>query len=483
MYKDFKIKFKHYLIVALFFLILSSIIPLTGDDWTWKSQMGISRLNTLFHNYNGRYFSNIIEIIFVRFTILRIVAMTLISTFLVYLIYKSSSIKSGTTFMIYILFLVFLMPVSVFSQTFGWIAGYVNYVISALSILYFIHLYRNKRESKVNVSKVILLFILSLLSMLIVEHVSLYLITISLIYNISYVIKHKKLNKIYFCSLIGFVVGFFTMFTNEIYTSVLTGNSSYQSINRDSNFILKSLNIYINQMTQFFFTENTLLLLVTSIALLIITVFISKNKLINMIIVSIFFMSLCITLFYRNIVSQDYIYKLVPSIMLLLLLIGLLAFIIVNFKGTSYYKNLMFNYSSMIFLTLPFFVISPYGPRCTFASMIFLILIILDLIQYIIDLKHIYDSFITLNINKYIHAFIFIMLALTYIFPVSINKYVEITRDYYVEHMEQHQKVLRLKKVPFPEYHQFPNPNDDVYMTRFYKEIHNVPKDTKLITE
>src|SRR5699024_10912344 len=170
-----------YVSLFVFFLIMSTIIPLTGDDWTWKSYLGMERLKSFFENYNGRYisnileiiivrctlvrildmvicsylfiiiiFKNILEIIFVRFTLVRILGMAICSSLFIIFMYKISTNKKNPLFIFYILFLVLLMPLSVFSQTLGWTAGYVNYVFSVTILLYFISLYKQKKYIKIN---------------------------------------------------------------------------------------------------------------------------------------------------------------------------------------------------------------------------------------------------------------------------------------------------------------------------------------------
>ncbi|GAB1613325.1 hypothetical protein HB162lentus_19700 [Mammaliicoccus lentus] len=180
-----------YLSLFVFFLIMSTLIPLTGDDWTWKSYLGMERLKSFFENYNGRYISNILEIIFVRFTLVRILGMAICSSLFIIFMYKISTNKKNPLFIFYILFLVLLMPLSVFSQTLGWTAGYVNYVISVTILLYFISLYKQKKYIKLNYLNIILYFLFSVIAMLIVEHVTLYLLLISFLINIYYYLKNK----------------------------------------------------------------------------------------------------------------------------------------------------------------------------------------------------------------------------------------------------------------------------------------------------
>ncbi|XVK01651.1 hypothetical protein NR806_07665 [Staphylococcus lugdunensis] len=83
--------------IILFFLLLSAITPLSGDDWTWRTHVGMDRLKSFFYDYNGRYISNIIEIIFVRSSFIRVIGMTIFSSLLILLMsrlaYKNARYK------------------------------------------------------------------------------------------------------------------------------------------------------------------------------------------------------------------------------------------------------------------------------------------------------------------------------------------------------------------------------------------------------
>ena len=83
-----------YILVVIFFGFIAYSVPLTGDDWTWATHIGIDRLNSGFENYNGRYVSNILEIIVTRVEWLRILIATIISTLLVFTTAKITEKKS-----------------------------------------------------------------------------------------------------------------------------------------------------------------------------------------------------------------------------------------------------------------------------------------------------------------------------------------------------------------------------------------------------
>src|SRR5699024_102974 len=142
-------KLKPIILSGIVFFIMSLLIPLTGDDWTWKSERGIHRLKNGFDGYNGRYIRNILEILALRFEFFKIFLMTFFSTLLIFFMSKLVFRENANRTSIYVTLFTMIMPITIFQQTFGWVAGYVNYVISIVFILYFILLFKNIFENNI----------------------------------------------------------------------------------------------------------------------------------------------------------------------------------------------------------------------------------------------------------------------------------------------------------------------------------------------
>src|SRR5699024_2083007 len=92
----------------------------------------------------------------------------------------------------------------------------------------------------------------------------------------------------------------------------------------------------------------------------------------------------------------------------------------------------------MIILTLPFLVISRYGGRCTFASLIFFVMIIIDMSQFILNILETKDIHMNMYIQKYVNTSIIILIVLLYIIPLSFNKYTEISSVYYLNNLDNY---------------------------------------------
>ena len=84
-------------------------------------------------------------------------------------------------------------------------------------------------------------------------------------------------------------------------------------------------------------------------------------------------------------------------------------------------------------------------------------------------------------IQKYVNTSIIILIVLLYIIPLSFNKYTEISRDNYLNNLDNYDKVIKIDQIPFKSYHHMPDPVEGIYMTKFYKTLHGVPEETKLL--
>jgi len=473
--------------VFIFFLCLSSLIPLTGDDWTWKSSRGMERFYKFFDNYNGRYISNLLEIGSTRISLFRILLMTFFSTVLIVFISIIIFEKRWMNRLFVVLCLVMVLPLSVFAQTFGWTAGYVNYVTSVVLILLFLLIYRyilRSTEYDLSVALLLMLFLISYSSALFVEHVTLYLLFLSLCVNIYYIYINKLISKPLIISFVGFFLGSITMFSNSAYISIFIGEDDYRTVKSDEGFIERAIDIYIYQMNYHFNVNNVILMAVLLIAILIFFYYMKDKKLIDYILLTPFISNFIIVLINNHSLSEfrrgSDLY-LISSITFILGISGLIIFILKNFREQSNYYSIIFYMCSAIFLTLPFLVITPYGGRCAFGSFIFIIIIILEIYKNIgKKLSQNYKgNLLEWNNNKVIFILTFSIMV-SYLYPIYYNKMTELDRNQIVIN-EKSKNEIHLPLLPYPNFHQMPDPKEDVYMTQFYKKLYGVDKDTKFI--
>jgi len=465
--------------IFLFYFIVSICIPLTGDDWTWKSIRGIERLKSGFENYNGRYISNILEIILVRSSILKVTFMTLISFFTLIYINKliENKLHPFISFM-----LICLLPIPVFAQTYGWVAGFVNYNISILLVLVMINIYKTT-TNKTKTINLIYYFCFAVISMLFVEHVTIYLFLISLFFNAKFYIHNKKSNKKYLALLLGHITGLIIMFSNKAYLSIFLGTDTYRTIQDDRPFLIKATQIFVEQMNVIFGIYNLPLL---TILFILFIMLLNKYRVNSNVIKTgkyLFVLNISINiLLFKVILNTEITHAIhyISSLLLLLSFIYMLTVLIMNYNKDFVFRRILFYLIGFALLTGPFFVITPYGGRCALASLLFQVIIILIIIDKLItnEIKEKFKS-----IYYQIFAFVCIFVFIAYLIPLSSNKITEVKRDAELQDLKALNRTIEIKMIPYPEYHQVPNPIERVYMTQFYKENLNIDKSVKLVPE
>ncbi|MCU7557525.1 DUF6056 family protein [Macrococcus capreoli] len=472
-------KVNAFAFIFLFYLIMSMCIPLTGDDWTWKSARGIERLQSWFDNYNGRYISNILEIVLVRASLLKVLFMTVVSFLTVVYMNKLMHFKLHPLISF---ILVCLLPLPVFAQTYGWVAGYVNYNISILLVLITLNLYQTVTE-RTNYRKLLAYVSFAFIAMLFVEHVSLYLLIMSLYFNGLYYYHHKRINKALLALLVGHVIGFIVMFTNKAYVSIFVGEDTYRTIKDDRPFIVRAIQIFVEQMNALFGVYNIPLLTILFVVFILLLRRYNVNRYIIMAGIYLFTLNIITNLELVKVLFNTSEMTTLHSISALLLLssfIYMFTVVILYRKQAVVFRTVLFYLIGFALLTGPFFVITPYGGRCALASLIFMIMIILVIIDHLMS-----DTQIawTYRYHYHILAFTVVFGIIAYLIPLSANKITEMHRDAELKDMKATNKSVPIKMLPYPEYHQMPDPIESVYMTQFYKENLNIPQSVKLVPE
>lgn len=385
-------------VIFLFFFYLAFNTPLTGDDWTWGTDRGLLRLRNFFDGYNGRYISNILEIILTRSDLLRYFVVALFSTALIYLIGRLYSQKEGLLYSLLGLILLLLMPTNIFSQTFGWTAGFVNYVVSLVFLLAYLvitkNIYDSSRPSYPRWLW-ILMIPLGITTQLLVEHVSLFAMIVGLYVIVYSYIKYKKLFKEHIVYFVSLLIGSIVMFTNKAYINVLTGNDGYRTVKEtgtveEIGLISKVYNAYAGKMHEYIFLESSLINIFIGIMIVILILNSSTGSkfiktvtkpllLLNTIGPILFLLSVRSTLGDNYFGNKTNDFEVIIS---LLFYVAVFISIIIFVRKRDIVIRLLLYYSGVVLLTAPFVFITPYGPRAALATYLFLVLIGIELFQY-----------------------------------------------------------------------------------------------------
>lgn len=449
--------------ILVAFLLIGFFTPMGGDDWTWHSSFGLARLKSLFAGYNGRYLGNIIEIVITRSVLARTIIYGLTGTTLIILMARLVRSTGSGVIWTRMLGAGLLLSLSteVYSQTFGWFAGYTNYVIGMIPVLFILQWVRNNdgfvAYSQIqNILRIAGFFLIGVSSALFVEHITLYSVLVGIGATV-YVYWSKRGSVRYVGSFAtGALVGAVIMFSNSAYRAILGGTyaQSNRNVNADTGIISKAITTYTTDMYRYLFQENGLILLVLA-GLLTIVVFRSSRGQSNTLAIVAKYALSVIMIGYgffaavvRNLLpSSNFdsgkisIMLALFSIIFVLAVVGSLFFI----DNSTLFWTIIFDMASAVILTAPFAIISPFGPRCEFNSIVFIVIATLELANSLND-----DGALTHEVGHMFAAFG--ITVLLFIIGISCANGIANSKRASQVSAQSGNSVITLKRLPFGQY-------------------------------
>lgn len=203
----------------VFYTWLAAQTPYAWDDWTWGQALGIERFLT--GSLNCRYAGNLVEIIITRSVPVKDIFMGLCFALLpvsFLAVLRQTDGEPNRPWMTLVLanILILCMPRGMWRQTYGWIAGFANYVPSALLMLLCHGLLLRKRE-KATPLAMLGAFALGLVSQLFLENTAIYLTAAALFFVVLRWVLDKKPDGVLIAFFIAAALGLVIMFSSSIY--------------------------------------------------------------------------------------------------------------------------------------------------------------------------------------------------------------------------------------------------------------------------
>jgi len=131
-----------YTIVASVFFYIFWKVPYCHDEWKWGLQKNLDMLENWFDGYNGRYLGNLLALWITRSLFAKSVVLSLIMLLMVIVIKryvtKKAGAESSRSIFVFVAAVVLLLaiPKTLFCQSYGWVAAYVNFVPPVVIFLF-----------------------------------------------------------------------------------------------------------------------------------------------------------------------------------------------------------------------------------------------------------------------------------------------------------------------------------------------------------
>lgn len=400
-----------YFFIFVIFGLLGYWNPLVGDDLNWWSSWGTNYFfNGTFLTYDGRYIGDLLVILMTHFKIISFIIYGISAVAISYLIMKIAQSLFNNYHPIMTLFITALLllapPKDIYRQTWGWHAGFANYVPSIIFPLFFIYIiskYYNTFSDAINISTFSksLLLITAILSQFLAEHITLLNCCNDLII-LFFLRRHFSsnfFNKYFRWIGLGHLLGATLMFINGAYLKILRqGHDSYRSLNSQQDMLLPYLKT--------FFNNQKIILLI---------IFIIIGFLLN---------------FWTNPDSK------VITINILLLFDTIVALV-------------------------PFIIINPFGPRCIFASYIFLITLLIT--NWTAWLQNYFKIFTVIGLALFILSGIYFDKTAFNYFQIN-----ELSKQYCDYQQMTTNKKIYIINYPNTDYLWAPNMSEDSVFQSFF---------------
>lgn len=445
-----------WLIIFAFYVLIARLLIHSGDDWAWGGQEGINRLENWFDKYNGRYLGNLVVLLITRSMIARLLIFAIINTGIIYVIWLLNNRKINISF---IFLLILLVPLEIYRETYGWLAGFANYNVSTFFILLLFYL---SKQYKGGVPTILIVLILSFVNQFFVENISLASVVIAAIGLFMALIYKEKIS-VYLSWLLGSIVGAYIMFANSAYHT--EGNMrGFSNIDFSEMF-----NFLFGNWTELLIKNNAILLVLFAVVMYLLS---NRNMyvlFINSAISIYFFIRYFFNVKHVNVPN----YLLMFEFSLIIIFIVMLCFIVMNSSiNNSNKRYFMVYFLSAAILVGPFLFVTPFGPRNILTSYTLLILALFSITQHILVLNR--ESVVKIS------TALVVSVALMFTILHTVNKYEEGKRigrvkEAYIAGNE----TIEFKRLPFEFLGHDLTPADGSVQSNRQKNYHKISRETK----
>ena len=208
----------------LFYLYIAFQTPYQIDDWSWGTATGIRRL--IYAELNGRYAGNLLECALVRAKWLRCLVMALTPVAITALLSNLAEGKRGGAFTLLLGNLLLLtLPLDIWSQTQGWIAGFSNFVFSGLLLCLYLLFLRDMDRLDGSPRRIWIavgLFLFGVTQQLFLENLALVFLAGSAAAVILYLLRRRRVPPALAALTLGNAVGTAAMFSNAVMGQLMT---------------------------------------------------------------------------------------------------------------------------------------------------------------------------------------------------------------------------------------------------------------------
>lgn len=468
----------------LFYCLMAFFLPLTHDDWHWYSQYGIQMWQEKYKNLNGRYLGNILETIAVRLDWFRYLSYALISIAILMVITCFTREKKQPVHYLLAFIFMITIPSEIYKQTYGWFAGFYNYVPATFCVLFILWFIATVTFERTRLKPLtnIAFYCVCFIGQFFMENTTLFNSMMLILAIAIHLFLYRQWNPKYIVGLLLSVLGTVIMFLNPKYRKIFLEGSDYQQISSDTGMLDKIYKTMTTTIPEWVFFNQIIIL---SIIIIVISFMLYRSAMLYktskvkmyfsvgglLLLPSYYF------LIYKQFELQQFqsitIMNIINTIVCILFLSAFICAIHVVILKKEMRYTLYLLVVSTLLVCAPLVIVSPLGPRnfytvyALYAIILFILLVQLNVIhtvwrKYVIIIAVIF-SVIYLSSFCYIHY-------------QNETRIAQLKQDVI---NEPHKDFYKMEKLPFEHYLHHATPTSDKYQTLF-NEYEGLPEDTKV---
>ena len=221
--------------IEILCLWIAFCTPYGIDDWAWGIDYGMRMFLT--GELNSRYIGNLFEIIVTRSFFLKTILHGTLGALLPIasahvidkLVDENRNDRRQLDLLLLSAFLFLTIPIAVWKETWGWVAGFSNYGLAVFLLICWQRLLQNavqKREQKAKIGVLLPYTVFGVCIQLVLENVTIYVLPVTVLVALNDVIRRKKWSRRLLALLLGCLIGTALMFSSNIYPMLLnTGHA------------------------------------------------------------------------------------------------------------------------------------------------------------------------------------------------------------------------------------------------------------------
>lgn len=460
----------------LIYIVVQGVcLIFAGDDFIWFQSQS---LKEYFGNYavNGRYFTNLLTYLIVKYAALRVIVYTIVHALLFFCTAKLISRGKQNRWAAYafVAAAMFSMEPAILRQTTSWISGFTNYYGAALFSVLYLNLCFASIRGEQRLSRRYTFgyaAVIGFLGALCLETATILNLLLAFVFLAEMWIRRKKLSALHLVYLVSAVAGACIMFVNRNYSRFAAGQEDeFGARFIDFSFFDIMTTLYRN-FVEFYISPYAFLNLVIAAALGILyyKTYYAENKrppkygkaAMLLVICYAAYSVLSQHLEAFAAVSVQYRTQSIEAGMMFLFAISLL-YLAWHLTDRAVFHRFTLCCAASAISVLPFLVVDPVNPRCFFCGYIFWMLAAGTVGAAAWSRLHIGNRAasairVCAGAGIGVYAGIFCCLLI-------LNKYCDSIRIRYIqEQLDRNANILQVVELPYP------NIQKD-YLTQFLTE-------------